>query len=67
MSYSKTIFLPLKFRTDKNIEQQVLTIHKRLVGYKEETAKFRYVQLVRSLKSYGITYYNGKTPVRNIL
>lgn len=61
--FSKNIFFPLKFRTEKNIEQQALTIHKRLVGYKEETAKFRYVQLVRSLKSYGVTYYHGKTSV----
>ena len=35
----------------------VLRDHKKLTGMKEMNAKYRYVQLVRSLKTYGITFF----------
>lgn len=50
--------LPDAWRKDKKIELDILKEHKKLVGTIEMNAKYRYVQLVRSLKTYGITFFN---------
>jgi talin len=49
--------LPEAWRKDKKIEADIFKEHKRLVGTIDINAKYRYVQLVRSLKTYGITFY----------
>jgi len=59
------VFLPPPYRKDKAIVTDILRDHKKLVGMKEMNAKFRYVQLVRSLKTYGITFFDCKEKGRN--
>ena len=59
------VFLPPAYRKDKTIVADILRDHKKLVGMKEMNAKFRYVQLVRSLKTYGITFFDCKEKGRN--
>src|SRR5690606_6234118 len=51
-------FLPPQFRKDKKITPDILQDHRKLAGMKEMNAKYRYVQLVRSLKTYGITFFD---------
>jgi len=50
--------LPLAHRKAKNVDLDIYKEHKKLVGTTDTNAKYRYVQLVRSLKSFGITFYN---------
>lgn len=57
-------FLPEDFRKDKKIVADILRDHRKLVGMNEMSAKFRYVQLVRSLKTYGITYFDCNLRVK---
>lgn len=44
----------------KDIEKQILAEWKKLVGMNEINARFRYVQLCRSLKTYGMTIFKVK-------
>jgi talin len=44
----------------KDIEPGIFKIHKKFVGMSETNAKMRFVQLCRSLKTYGITYFSAK-------
>jgi len=50
--------LPLMWRKDKKIEKEILKEHQKLVGTSDINAKFRFVQIVRSLKTYGITFFD---------
>lgn len=43
----------------QSYEREILLTHKRLQGVKETVAKYRFVQLVRSLKFYGITFFDS--------
>eukprot|EP01124_Arcella_intermedia_P012007 TRINITY_DN1832_c0_g1_i1.p1 TRINITY_DN1832_c0_g1~~TRINITY_DN1832_c0_g1_i1.p1 ORF type:complete len:2470 (-),score=665.52 TRINITY_DN1832_c0_g1_i1:45-7454(-) len=52
------LFLPLLYRKDKKIQAEIFRDHKKLVGMSDMNAKYRYCQLVRSLKSYGITFFD---------
>jgi talin len=49
--------VPKAFRKDKNIVKEILRDHRKTVGMTDMNAKFRYVQLVRGLKTYGITFF----------
>ena len=40
-----------------DLEKKVFQEHRKLQGLNELNAKFRYVQLCRSLKTYGITFF----------
>jgi len=51
-------FLPLQYRKDKKIQVEIFRDHKKLAGMSDMNAKYRYCQLVRSLKSYGITFFD---------
>jgi len=51
-------------KTPKEMEKLILGEWKKLVGMTESNAKYRYVQLCRSLKTYGITTYLVKEPVK---
>ena len=50
-------FLPPEYQKEKDIEKAVYREHSMLKGTTELNAKFRYVQLMRSLKSYGTSFF----------
>ena len=53
-------YVPPPYRKPKTLapyEKKVVAEYKKLVGMTEINAKYRYVQLCRSLKTYGITFY----------
>jgi len=54
----RRLFLPQRLVKDKKIEKKIFKEHAKLVGMTETNAKYRYVQLCRSLKSYGITMFD---------
>lgn len=57
MNCSLEEFLPPQWRKSKNIEADIWKEHKKLVGMSEQHAKLRYLQSVRSLKWYGVTFF----------
>jgi len=57
-------FLPPASHKSKNVERDVLNEYRKLVGMTEVNAKYRYVQLCRSLKTYGITFFKTKERVK---
>jgi hypothetical protein len=57
---SKCTLLPVKILAEdkKNLLiPEIINAHKKFVGMKETNAKFRYVTKVRSLSTYGITFF----------
>jgi len=51
-------FLPPQHQKNaKKLEEKIVREYKKLVGMSEVNAKYRYVQLCRSLKTYGITFF----------
>lgn len=50
-------FLPPAYVKAKNIEHLIFKEHKKLSGMTEINAKFRYIQLCRSLKTYGMSLF----------
>jgi FERM central domain len=50
--------LPPAASKDKGIDKDVAAQWKKILGMTELNAKFRYIQLSRSLKTYGITCFN---------
>jgi len=53
--------LPIQYRkTSKNLFNDMVREWRSIVNMKEIDAKYRYVQLCRSLKTYGVTYYDVK-------
>lgn len=46
-------YLPPLYHSDKKLPVDVYNEWKRLNGAKEDTAKNRYIQLARSMKTYG--------------
>ena len=55
-------FLPPEYVKKKEVEKQVYVEYSRLRGFSELNAKFRYVQLSRSLKTFGTTFFLVKEP-----
>lgn len=53
-----TKIVPLMWRKDKKLEKDILKEHQKLTGTTDIQAKFRFVQIVRSLKTYGITFFD---------
>jgi len=49
--------VPTAHLKDKNIEQRIMQEWKKFVGTNEVNAKYRYIQLCRSLKTYGMTIF----------
>ena len=49
------------------MENKIFAEHRKLQGMTELNAKFRYVQLCRSLKTYGVTFFvvKEKVPKKN--
>jgi talin len=50
-------FIPPEYAKKKDIEKKIYHEHQKLVGLSNLNTKLRYVQLCRSLKSYGITFF----------
>ncbi|TPX31993.1 hypothetical protein SmJEL517_g04801 [Synchytrium microbalum] len=50
-------FVPPEYVKNKDVEKKMYSEHSKLQGLNELNAKFRYVQLSRSLKTYGITFF----------
>ncbi|KAJ3182603.1 Talin-1 [Gaertneriomyces sp. JEL0708] len=51
-------FIPPEYsKGGKDLEKRIYAEHAKLQGLGELNAKFRYVQLSRSLKTYGITFF----------
>lgn len=48
----------------QKVEKLIYKEHRKLRGIKEVYAKFRYVQLCRSLKTYGAIFFQVKPPVK---
>eukprot|EP01114_Cavostelium_apophysatum_P007404 TRINITY_DN194_c0_g1_i3.p1 TRINITY_DN194_c0_g1~~TRINITY_DN194_c0_g1_i3.p1 ORF type:complete len:2578 (-),score=946.84 TRINITY_DN194_c0_g1_i3:69-7802(-) len=58
-------FLPPQFvKNVKKLEPMIIKEYRKLVGMQEANAKYRYVQVCRSLKTYGITFYNVKQKMK---
>ncbi|KCV69929.1 hypothetical protein H696_03395 [Fonticula alba] len=62
-------YLPDEYVGKKDVEKKVYMEHRKIQGMTAENAKFRYIQLCRSLKTYGITFFHvkEKLPRRNKL
>ncbi|KAJ3220116.1 Talin-1 [Dinochytrium kinnereticum] len=62
-------FVPPEYRNSRDLPKRISVEHGKLQGLNELNAKFRYVQLSRSLKTYGITFFavKEKHPKKNKL
>jgi talin len=49
--------VPPEYIKNKDVEKGIFKEHGRLNGMETMEAKFRYVQLSRSLKTYGVTFF----------
>ncbi|KAI8851508.1 hypothetical protein BC829DRAFT_488095 [Chytridium lagenaria] len=60
-------FVPPEYRNGRELPKRIGVEHGKLQGLNELNAKFRYVQLSRSLKTYGITFFavKEKHPKKN--
>ncbi|KAF2072336.1 hypothetical protein CYY_006349 [Polysphondylium violaceum] len=57
-------YLPPSFHKKKDAEKDIYKEFRKLSGMSESNSKFRYVQLCRSLKTYGITFFQTKERVK---
>eukprot|EP00834_Sanchytrium_tribonematis_P001960 NODE_53_length_30760_cov_1.203712.p1 type:complete len:2138 gc:universal NODE_53_length_30760_cov_1.203712:1939-8352(+) len=62
-------FLPPEYQRSKDVEKRVFAEHSKLGGMNDLNAKYRYVQLSRSLRTYGVTFYlvKEKTKKKGVL
>jgi talin len=56
-------YLPAEHAKAKGMEKRILQEHRKLKGLTELNAKYRYIQLCRSLKTYGMTFFLVKEKV----
>ncbi len=62
--------LPPQYQKRKwiaTLEKDIILEHRKLVNLSEVNAKYRYIQLCRSLKTYGITFFSVKVALSNII
>ena len=57
-------FLPKEYVKAKAIEKSIFQEHRKLHSLTELNAKFRYIQLCRSLKTYGVTFFLVKEKMK---
>ena len=57
-------FLPKDYVKLKGVEKRVFAEHRRHSGFVELEAKVKYVQLARSLKTYGVTFFLVKEKMK---
>ena len=50
-------FLPREYTKIKGIEKNIFAEHRKLHNLSEINARFRYIQLCRSLRTYGVTFF----------
>ena len=50
-------YLPKEYVKVKGAERRVFAEHAKFTGLSQLNAKFRYIQVVRSLKTYGVTFF----------
>eukprot|EP00842_Homolaphlyctis_polyrhiza_P006525 jgi/Hompol1/6874/HPOL_002361-RA len=50
-------FVPPEYQKNKEVDKRIYAEHAKLQGLNELNAKFRYVQMSRSLKTYGTTFF----------
>ena len=54
-------FVPPEWvKNKKGLEKDIYAEHRKLTGTNELNAKFRYVQLIRNLKNFGITFFQAR-------
>ncbi|KNC46585.1 fimbrin [Thecamonas trahens ATCC 50062] len=59
-------WLPEEYRKEgKKTFKEVLAAHAKIRGTKADAAKFRFVQLIRSLETFGISTYHVQEPIRS--
>lgn len=60
-------YLPPNYHKNikKGLDEKIFREHKKLVGLVEANAKYRYVQLCRSLKTYGITFFDVQLKLKD--
>lgn len=61
--YSLTKFVPAEHAKVKGLDKRIFAEHRKLKGMTELNAKYRYIQLCRSLKTYGMTFFLVKEKV----
>jgi talin len=57
-------FLPKEYVKSKGIDKKIYAEHKTLTGLSDLEACFKYTQLCRSLKTYGVTFFLVKEKVK---
>uniref|UniRef100_A0A1X7VGP0 FERM domain-containing protein n=1 Tax=Amphimedon queenslandica TaxID=400682 RepID=A0A1X7VGP0_AMPQE len=57
-------FLPKEYLRIKGIEKDIYKEHRKLHSMTEINAKYRYITLCRSLKTYGVTFFLVKEKMR---
>ncbi|XP_073240951.1 talin-like [Porites lutea] len=57
-------FLPKEYVKSKSIDKKIKEEHKKVSGHDELQAKYRYVQLCRGLKTYGVTFFLVKEKMK---
>eukprot|EP00835_Amoeboradix_gromovi_P003275 NODE_210_length_14612_cov_0.470957.p1 type:complete len:2117 gc:universal NODE_210_length_14612_cov_0.470957:12713-6363(-) len=62
-------YLPGEYLKSKDVEKRIYSEHSKLSGLNDLNAKYRYVQLSRSLRTYGVTFYlvKEKTKKKGVL
>lgn len=55
-------FAPPEYLKSKDLEKKIYAEHRKLQGTTDLNAKFRYVQLIRSMKTYGVSFFFVKEP-----
>lgn len=59
-------YVSAEYCKNKDIEKKIYAEHRKLQGTTELNAKFRYVQLIRSMKTYGVSFFMVKEPASNM-
>jgi talin len=54
------LLVPPEYQKSKSLEKKIYAEHRKLQGTSDLNAKFRYVQLIRSMKTYGVSFFNVK-------
>lgn len=55
-------FVPPEYHKTKDLEKKIYAEHRKLQGTTDLNAKFRYIQLIRSMKTYGVSFFLVKEP-----
>lgn len=56
------LFVPPEYVKSKDVEKKMYSEYSKLHGTTDLNAKFRYIQLIRSMKTYGVSFFLVKEP-----